>query len=332
MKHQLTRGLILLLIGIPALLSLASLLAPLIEVGGWSRGANRLYILLSHVCHQMPSRSLWVFGAPIGVCSRSLFLYLAFAGTGLFIVRFRWFLPWQKSLLLLMPILVDGLTQLAGWRESTNLLRVLTGGLGGIGLAGLIIPILLRAFVASAARPEDGVRRSNLTRLIAGLTLVAFAGATLPYGTATAQTKITIPEGTRVAVKSLEGVSSESGKMGQTIRFEVVRDVVVKNKVVIKAGAPAIGEVLKAESKRAVGREGILLVGIRYATAIDTTQVPVRASLEEKGEERFGLSIALGIVLCPLFLLMKGKEAEIPAGTEYTVFVDRPVEVTVEGA
>jgi uncharacterized membrane protein len=331
MKHQLTRGLLLLLIGIPALLSLVSLLAPLIEVGGWPRAANRLYFLLSHVCHQMPSRSLWVFGAPFGVCSRSLFLYLAFVGTGLFIVRFRWCLPWQKSLLLLMPILIDGLTQLAGWRESTNLLRVLTGGLGGIGLTGLLIPTSLRAVAVSADGPEGVWCLSNLKRVIAGLTLVAFAGATLPYGTATAQSKITIPEGTRVAVKSLEGVSSESAKMGQTIRFEVVRDVVVNSKVVIKAGAPAIGEVLKAESKRAVGREGTLLVGIRYATAVDGTQVPLRASLEEKGEERFGLSIALGVVLCPLFLLMKGKEAEIPAGTEYTVFVDRPIEVTVEG-
>jgi hypothetical protein len=183
----------------------------------------------------------------------------------------------------------------------------------------------------SAERLEKGLWLSHFKRVMAGLTVVAFTGAMLPYHTATAQTQVTIPDGTRVAVQALEGVSSESAKMGQTIRFEVVRDVMVNGNVVIKAGAPAIGEVLKAESKRAVGREGTLWVGIRYATAVDGTHVPRRASLEEKGEERFGLSIALGVVLCPLFLLMKGKEAAIPAGTAYPVFVERPVHVTVGG-
>ncbi|MFQ5575095.1 MAG: hypothetical protein ACE5E0_05675 [Terriglobia bacterium] len=98
----------------------------------------------------------------------------------------------------------------------------------------------------------------------------------------------------------------------------------------IKAGAPATGEVLRAAPKGMIGRQGELLLGIRYATAVDGTQVPLRASLEEKGEEKLTSTVVLSVVLCPLFLMRKGGEATIPAGTEYTVFVDRLAEVAVE--
>jgi hypothetical protein len=96
-----------------------------------------------------------------------------------------------------------------------------------------------------------------------------------------------------VVVKSLETITSATAKRGETVRFEVVRGVEIKGKV-------------------------------------DGTQVPLRASLEEKGADKQTLSIVLGVVLCPLFLLLKGKQAEIPAETEFTVFVDRPFEVTPE--
>lgn len=330
MKHKLLQGLTHLLFGIPAFLVLASIMAPLIEVGGWPRVANHLYSLLSYVCPQIPSHSLWLFGAPTGVSSRSLFLYFTFVGAGIFMFRRRRFLSWKKSLLFLFPILIDGLTQLAGWRESTNLLRVLTGALGGIGLAGLVIPVWVRVLAASSYEKANLSSLRLLNRVMGGFLIAAFLGNVLPYSAAIAQVKLTIPEGTRVAHKALETVTSATAKKGQTVRFEVVRDVEVKGKVVIKAGAPATGEVLKAESKKMIGREGVLQVGIRYATAVDGTQVPLRASLEEKGEERLVLTVVLSVVLCPLFLLMKGEEAEIPAGHEFTVFVDRPVEVMVE--
>jgi len=38
-------------------------------------------------------------------------------------------------LLLVAPLLVDGFTQLAGLRHSTNSLRIVTGAMGGLGVA-----------------------------------------------------------------------------------------------------------------------------------------------------------------------------------------------------
>lgn len=330
MKRSLMTGLTHLLFAFPAFLAVSSILAPLIQAVGWPSTANRLYSVLSYFCPQIPSHSLWLFGAPTGVSSRSLSLYIAFVAAGLLMFRQRRFLRLRSTLLFLIPIFADALTQFAGLRDSSNLLRVLTGAFAGIGLASLVIWAWLRLLGASVCWKMNLSGLSIFNRAIAGFLIVAFLGALFPYATAKGQVKLTIPEGSRVAVKTQESVSSESAKRGETVRFEVVRNVEVAGKVVIKAGAPATGEVVKVMSKRAIGREGELQVAIRYGTAVDGTQVPLRASLEEKGEERLVLSVVLAWVICPLFLLMKGHEALIPAGTEFTVFVDRPVEVAVQ--
>lgn len=44
-------------------------------------------------------------------------------------------LPLWVGILLQMPMVVDGWTQLKGWRNSTNRLRMITGLMSGVGLA-----------------------------------------------------------------------------------------------------------------------------------------------------------------------------------------------------
>ena len=134
--HLLRCGL-LMLVGMSACLAGAGAIAPVARIAGWEAFADELYGLLAHLCHQLPSRTLWMLEAPTGLCSRSLFLCGAFAIAGGYIFRQRRALSWQTALVLVSPILVDAATQSAGWRESTNLLRALTGTLAGIGLAGL---------------------------------------------------------------------------------------------------------------------------------------------------------------------------------------------------
>lgn len=326
MRRRALQGVTLLLFGVPALAVVASLAAPLLDGLGLSALSDLLYMSLSYICPQIPSHSLWLFGAPTGVSSRSLFLYVGFVLAGTFMLKRDVSLRLRFSLLLLLPILVDALSHGTAGRESNNFLRITTGSLAGMGIAGLVVPLWRRLMTGGERIDPRGL--SVLDRAVVVVLLVAFIPAVLPLPRATAQGKVTIPEGTRLAVKIQETVSSESAKQGQLVRFEVVRDVEVKGKVVIKAGAPAVGEVTRVASKKMIGREGELQVTIRYATAVDGSQVPLRASLEQKGEGKLETTVVLGVVLCPLFLMMKGEDAVIPAGTEYNVFVDRPVDVT----
>lgn len=128
---------------LPSLLSafvvMMSLLAPCLEHLRLEM-SQVLYAVLRSFCHQMPTRSFWIVGSPLGMCSRCLGLYVSFLLTSLFFVllRQRRFL-WKWGILLIVPILLDGITQNLGFRTSTNYLRFFTGILGGTGFAMLFL-------------------------------------------------------------------------------------------------------------------------------------------------------------------------------------------------
>lgn len=133
--------------------------------------------------------------------------------------------------------------------------------------------------------------------------------------------------GTPVILKLSETVSSENKNTGDTVLFYVAEDVVVDNKVVIKKGAAARGEVLAVKKKEFAGQKGEINLGVNDMEAVDGQRVRLRATKQREGEGKMALSITLSVVLCPLFLLMKGKEAVIPEGTEVKVFVDYEADI-----
>lgn len=97
----------------------------------------------SHLCHQLPYRSLFFGGIQMPVCARDASIYVATA-LGLAFLRLKGFgskefrINYLLTVFLFLPTALDGFTQLFGWRESTNLLRLITGFPYGIGYAYLI--------------------------------------------------------------------------------------------------------------------------------------------------------------------------------------------------
>jgi uncharacterized membrane protein len=116
----------------------AALLATAARIGGapaWIELPFRL------VCHGIDSRSLELAGVAMPICARCFAIYLGgLAGIVLFFaLPFRRALPLAVLVAALAPMAVDGLTQAAGLRESSNALRFLTGfPAGAIGLAWLL--------------------------------------------------------------------------------------------------------------------------------------------------------------------------------------------------
>ena len=90
-----------------------------------------------YICHRIPERSFFIKGHQFPVCARCTGFY-----TGLvayLIVNFFYMHPYDfrmllVSMILMIPVAVDGLTQYFGPRESTNRLRFATGFIGGVGL------------------------------------------------------------------------------------------------------------------------------------------------------------------------------------------------------
>jgi uncharacterized membrane protein len=69
-------------------------------------------------------------------------------------------MPFRLYLLFILPMAVDGLTQLVGLRESTPFLRTLTGSLFGIGSAWLVLTYIEASFRETAlpAAPAGAAR------------------------------------------------------------------------------------------------------------------------------------------------------------------------------
>jgi uncharacterized membrane protein len=109
----------------------------------------------SHLCHQLPFRSLFFNDIQMPVCARCASIYVATA-LGLVFFRLKGFgdrefkINYVLTVLLFLPTALDGFSQLFGWRESTNELRLLTGFPYGIGYAYLIAWALPFVFALAA--------------------------------------------------------------------------------------------------------------------------------------------------------------------------------------
>ncbi len=98
------------------------------------------------VCHQMPERTLEVGGRYLPVCARDTGAYLGFfAGYFLLVARRKkakgppnlW-----VTVLMIIPMTVDAVTQLLGFRTSTNEIRLLTGLFFGTATAPFLAYLL----------------------------------------------------------------------------------------------------------------------------------------------------------------------------------------------
>ena len=154
-----------------------ALAAPVLAALGWRSAAETLYVIYHFTCHQWAFRSFFLFGPrPLAVysqqqladlgtdpftfvgspdfgwklafCERDLAIYFGLLTVGLLYVRRRnlrhvSFLAYG---MLILPMALDGFTQLFGWRESTWELRVVTGLLFGLASAWLLLPRLDASF------------------------------------------------------------------------------------------------------------------------------------------------------------------------------------------
>ncbi len=113
--------------------------------------ATALHWLGFGLCHQLPARSFFGGGVSVPVCARDTGIYIGFvASFALMALRDR---GRHRSELPTVPFLVvgglflaamawDGVTSYAGWRTTSNDLRLITGLLAGWSLPLVVAPML----------------------------------------------------------------------------------------------------------------------------------------------------------------------------------------------
>jgi hypothetical protein len=146
-----------------------------------------------------------------------------------------------------------------------------------------------------------------------------------------------LQNGTPVRLVLKENLSSKDATVGQEVVFNVIDDVIVNGRLLIAHGALAKGTVTVAQAKRRMGKAGKLNVNIDYALMTDGEHAALRAVKDTKGDGR-GAAVTTGVVAtaivffpaAPLFLLMHGKDIDIPEGTEITAFINGDIRFNPE--
>ena len=126
-----------------------AVLAPILLANGFGGWARLAYAINRPFCHQRDDRSFHLMGEKFACCQRCTAIYGGLLLVGLLYAAARGRIPsfsWRVFSCLVAPIAVDGLTQLVGLRESTWLLRTVTGGLFGVAVAWLLLPHLAVGF------------------------------------------------------------------------------------------------------------------------------------------------------------------------------------------
>ncbi len=126
---------------------------------------------------------------------------------------------------------------------------------------------------------------------------------------------------TPIMIKCDETITTNDVVSGSTVKFSVLQDV--KNDagiVVIRAGEPVTAQIAFAKKRGRIGGSGQLTVSDFHTTAVDGTYVPLSGTVSQNPDDKMVLSICLGVLVCPLFLLMRGDDAKVPAGTTKTAY------------
>ncbi len=113
------------------------------------------YAFFSHICHQDPARSFWIFGAPLAVCARCLGIYAGALGGA----RVRTDRRTAATALLLAVVLnaADVVTEFAGFHGNLMPARFLLGFALGAAITGVLIASDKKMWIDTGGRVTGGM-------------------------------------------------------------------------------------------------------------------------------------------------------------------------------
>jgi hypothetical protein len=154
-----------------------------------------------------------------------------------------------------------------------------------------------------------------------------------------------LADATPVLLRTKEALSSGTAKVGDRVPFRVTEDVKAGNLIIIQRGAEAWGVVSAVQKKKRKGQPGSVDVAIQSVQLLSGERALLRAEKHLKGKDKTGQIVndidqvesemgqgstgpvfqVLALPILPLFLLEKGKDALLPAGTRVTAYLNGDV-------
>jgi hypothetical protein len=137
---------------------------------------------------------------------------------------------------------------------------------------------------------------------------------------------VDIPEGTEIRIAIEDPLSSKTSAAGDEFAFKTTESIRLSDGTVLPVGYSGRGEVTDVEKKGMLGKAGHLNVRLEYIT-IGNVRVRLRRSTGIEGKSGVGTTVALALIVSPLFLMHHGAEAVIPKGQAMTAIVDEDAHI-----
>lgn len=156
--------------------------------------------------------------------------------------------------------------------------------------------------------------------------LISFSQTKVDYNKSTK-----IEEGTIIIVKSMSNITSKTNIDGEFINFVCAEDIYINNILIIKKNIKVGARIEISDKAKGLGKEGTLKIIFNYITAVDGQNIPISGVYNYvKGENKSGTAVGLSFVLSPLFLFLKGKEANIPIGSLIEVYTTQEIYIQAQ--
>jgi hypothetical protein len=156
-----------------------------------------------------------------------------------------------------------------------------------------------------------------------------------------------LEDATPVLLRTKEELSSAAAKVGDRVPFRVTENVKAGDLIVIERGADAWGVVTAVQTKKRKGQPGRVDVSVQSVQLLSGDRALLRAKKHVEGADKTGQMArdmdqyvaelgegkgAMGgaaeiflLPILPLFLLEKGEDVRLPAGTKVTAYLNGDV-------
>lgn len=139
--------------------------------------------------------------------------------------------------------------------------------------------------------------------------------------------EIMLPEGTIVKAVLMQDLNGKEVNVGQTINFELSDNVIMDSRVLLPKGAKITGTVTEAQRSKALGKKGKLSFSINYLYLANGKVIKLRSNVEKNLKGSGAIVATTAILVAPLALFIKGKNAKYDIGEVFDAYVDEDTEL-----
>jgi hypothetical protein len=158
--------------------------------------------------------------------------------------------------------------------------------------------------------------------LLASITGFAQQTANVNVSANVSSSSVTLNEGSILKVALNDDISGKEVSVGQKINFSLSEDIIQGNTIVLRKGLKVVGTVTEAAKSKGLGKKGKLSFSIDYLYLENGKVVKLRSDITKKLNGSGALVATTAVLLTPLALFVKGKNAKYEKGEVFEAYVD----------